>query len=183
MVGCAWFGGRQAKRCEAEAVRAAAQLGIGPGELRFLRTPDGHVGATDDVLPKLQAAMTEAAPDLVYAPWPLDAHRDHRGLLDALVAVHRASGSPEWTVALYEVWGPLVASHVVDITAHIDTKIAALECYEDATAGIDYVRTATGLAAYRSGQGMSGRGYAEAFCVVTASELNQLCDSDPREDH
>jgi LmbE family N-acetylglucosaminyl deacetylase len=162
------------ERREAQAARAAAELGIGADGLRFLRTPDGQVGATDDVLSKLQPAITEAAPDLVYAPWPLDAHRDHRGLLEALLAVHRTSGSPEWTIALYEVWGPLVASHLVDITAHIDIKIAALRCYEDATAGIDYVRTTMGLAAYRSGQGMSGRGYAEAFCVVPAARLHEL---------
>ena len=77
-------------------------------------------------------------------------------------------------MALYEVWGPLVASHLVDITAHLDTKMAALQCYEDAIAGIDYVRTAKGMAAYRSGQGMGGRGSAEAFCVVTAAQLHDL---------
>ena len=84
-------------------------------------------------------------------------------------------------MALYEVWGPLVASHLVDITADIDTKLAALRHYESAMAGIDYARTAKGLAAYRSGQGMGGIGYAEAFasCLAARTPINSIV-TDPR---
>lgn len=162
---------RRADR-EDEARRAAGALGLDATTLRFWRREDGGLAADARLQGDLRALVDELTPDLVYAPWPNDAHSDHRALTAALAGAVRGRTGP--LVALYEVWDPLVPTHIVDVTAHIEKKTAALASYESATAGIDYVRTASGLAAYRSGQGLGGRGYAEAFCVVAAGELDGL---------
>lgn len=161
------------ERREGEAKRAARTLRVDDRATRFWRLPDGKLATQGALVDKVRALFRELEPDLVYAPWPLDAHGDHRAITDA-VASCLAAGEREPLVALYEVWGPLVPSHIVDITPHIDRKLEALSAYQDVLAGVDYVHTARGLAAYRSGQGLGGRGFAEAFCVVTASQLGDL---------
>lgn len=149
---------------EREARAAASLLGV---EVRFLGWPDGGIGDQD-----LGPLLCELAPDLVYCPFPFDAHRDHRGAAAALARA--AGGAGVERVALYEVWTPLAANTLVDIGAQLDRKLDALRCYSSALASVDYVHTCTGLAAYRSAQGLSGRGYAEAFTVLTVAELCDL---------
>jgi len=39
---------------------------------------------------------------------------------------------------------------------------------------VDYVHTIKGLAAYRSGQGLHGAGYAEAFCLLERPAFVEL---------
>jgi LmbE family N-acetylglucosaminyl deacetylase len=148
---------------EAEAVAAAADLGLGEDDLDFLHLPDGGVGP--DGAAALRDALRRSGADLVYAPNPVDAHRDHVAtarllgdVLDDLTAVRR--------VALYEVWTPVHPNTVVDVTAQLETSVRAIERYASATAVVDYVHTLRGLAAYRSGHGLHGRGYAEAFLVL-----------------
>jgi LmbE family N-acetylglucosaminyl deacetylase len=155
---------------EREAVAAAVAIGLDADAVEFLRLPDGKLAGHAELAARLRAAVQGRDPDLVYAPWPLDAHADHRAVTAAAASALPASAS----VALYEVWGPLVPTHVVDITDVIERKTAALGCYETAVRGLDYAHTARGLAAYRSGQGLGGRGYAEAFCVVRDDELLEL---------
>jgi N-acetylglucosamine malate deacetylase 1 len=64
---------------------------------------------------------------------------------------------------------------LVDVGRVFDRKEAALRCYVTALESVDYVRTATGLAAYRSASGgMGGRGYAEGFVRLSATEHAEL---------
>jgi N-acetylglucosamine malate deacetylase 1 len=163
---------------EAEAVQAAGSVGLDPSEVVFLRLPDGGLDADDDEqIDAVAAALAARRPDLVYAPWPIDAHRDHTAAT-ALVAtaLHRLDSVPP-TIALYEVWTPLAPTHLIDIGDSIDTKVEALGCYESALTAVDYRHTARGLAAYRSAQGLRGRGYAEAFAVVSPESLAALLDA------
>lgn len=191
---------RVAKR-EAEALLAAERLGLSPSDVYFAGFADGKVGATVSSRPAQGAAdsaETEQAvadtsaesfdrlvqliakheADLIYAPWPIDAHRDHVATTTLLGEAIRAGCFPTLqAVALYEVWTPLVPTHLVDIGSYIDTKLTALEAYESALESVDYLHTARGMAAYRSGQGLRGRGYAEAFCVLSPSGLLELLDT------
>lgn len=161
---------------EAEALAAAARLGMSESQVTFLRLPDGGVDADNPHhVDALAAALATLQPDLVYAPWPLDPHRDHVAVTGVLArALPLLDPSP--TVALYEVWSPLTPTHLVDISAHIDTKLDALGEYRSALDSVDYLHTARGLAAYRSAQGQHGRGYAEAFTVLDADALAELTE-------
>lgn len=159
-----------------EGEAASAMRTALPGATwQFLRLPDGSLG---DQQPALDLAIREVIgrvrADLVYAPHPGERHGDH-------VAVSRAVTSVLSTVdarldvvaqvAWYEVWSPLSATCVVDVTAEFPCKIKGLECYESQLRVTDYVRTAEGLGAYRSAQPLKGRGFAEAFAVMSRAEL------------
>jgi N-acetylglucosamine malate deacetylase 1 len=166
--------GERGPRREDEAQRAARALGLDEDHLTFLRLPDGGLDASDGgQVAALTSTLAGYGPDLVYAPWPVDAHRDHTASTALLAAaLPRLDSRP--TIALYEVWTPLPPTHLVDISAHIDAKVDALGCYESALVSVDYRHTARGLAAYRSAQGLRGAGYAEAFAVVSPAALGEL---------
>lgn len=158
---------------EGEARAAAAHLGL-DHRVQFLRLPDGGIDPDDRThVDALARALATIDPDLIYAPWPLDPHRDH---VAVSILVHKTLAQLDLspTIALYEVWSPLVATHVVDIGDHLDTKLAALAEYRSALESVDYLHTAKGLAAYRSGQGQHGRGYAEAFSVMSTGAFAEL---------
>ena len=163
---------RKATR-EAEARAATAAVGIAPERLRFLGYPDGGVGEGD--LRPLADALEALAPDLLYLPTPLDAHRDHVATARLLAACLPGLASVA-RVALYEVWSPVTPNCLVDVTDHLERKLAGLACYESALASVDYLHTARGLAAYRSAQANSGRGYAEAFLVLEPDPFLELTD-------
>jgi len=77
-------------------------------------------------------------------------------------------------VALFEVWTPLYPNTLVDISAQIERKIDALSRYTSALEVVDYTHTTRGLAAYRAGHGLHGRGYAEAFTVLDRDPFLEL---------
>jgi LmbE family N-acetylglucosaminyl deacetylase len=156
---------------EAEAAAAADVLGLPAGRLHFLRLPDG--GVDESGAQALAAVLAELAPDLLYLPTPVDVHRDHRGTA-ALVAACLPRAPSVRHVALYEVWTTLYPSCIVDIGASVDRKIDALRQYASALTSVDYLHTAKGLAAYRSAQGLHGRGYAEAFLVLEPGPFIEL---------
>lgn len=161
---------------EAEALEAAAAVGLDPSEVELLRLPDGRLSPTDDAqVEALRRVLEVRRPDLVYAPWPIDAHRDHTAAAGLVAAALTQVGLEQPpTIALYEVWTPLAPTHLVDIGTAIDAKVDALGHYASALTAVDYRHTARGLAAYRSAQGLRGRGYAEAFAVVSLEALGEL---------
>ena len=164
---------QRVSRREAEAAAAAATLGLGPDRLMFLRYPDGGVAAGRPAATSLAQALQGLAPDLVYVPFPYEAHADHVAAAQ-LVAGALATVRSVRTISLYEVWTPLCPNTVVDVTEHFQRKIDALACYTSAIQSVDYTHTARGLAAYRSGAGLHGVGYAEAFLVIDPAGLDQL---------
>ena len=112
-------------------------------------------------------------PDLIYVPFPYEPHTDHEATA-RLVAAALPDLPSVKTIALYEVWTPLSANCIVDVTDQLELKIEALGCYTSALNSVDYCHTARGLAAYRSGAGLHGHGYAEAFLLVRPDELRSL---------
>src|SRR5690606_23351122 len=107
-----------------------------------LALPDGGVEADEAAhRDALSEALTRLGPDLVYAPWPLDPHRDHVAVTSLLSRVlPRFHTTP--SIALYEVWSPLTPTHLVDVGDFIDTKLAALAAYRSALESVDYLHTA-----------------------------------------
>ena len=160
---------------EGEAARAM-QVTVPGATWQFLRLPDGCVADQGAVLEvALGEAMSASSADLVYAPHPGERHGDHVAVSRAVTRVLASRDArPEVAyVAWYEVWSPLPATCVVDVTAEFSCKIKGLECYESQLEITDYVRTAEGLAAYRSSQPLKGRGFAEAFALMSRDELTR----------
>lgn len=148
---------------EAECRKACAALGV--AEPVFARLPDGALADHVDELSAVIAGYGRGCA-VVYVPSVLDPHRDHRAANAALAA----AGLPA-DVYGYEVWSPAPADVLLDVTAVYHRKEAALRCYTIALQSVDYVRSAAGLAAYRSAAGgLGGSGFAEGFVRLTAAE-------------
>jgi LmbE family N-acetylglucosaminyl deacetylase len=131
-------------RIRAEARRAVEIIGV--HQLHFAEVPAAMV-ADQPVweLNKAVGGLIEAIqPDVLYAPFAFDLHKDHREVFHALSVAWRSSsatGRKLRAVYCYEVpsethWNApyLEASFTpnvwVDISAHLETKLRALACYE-----------------------------------------------------
>jgi LmbE family N-acetylglucosaminyl deacetylase len=133
-----------------EALRGGKHLGV--RDYRFLGYPEGHEPdpeAFSRASEHLARELDEFAPEFVYAPWIGEHLLDHHVLARAVDAAI-ALGSTRPEVWDYEVWTPLVAERVVDVTGVWEKKLAALREHATQLAHTDLVHKALGLAAHRS---------------------------------
>ncbi|HED66190.1 MAG TPA: hypothetical protein ENJ09_11620 [Planctomycetes bacterium] len=114
------------ERRRAEARAAGALLGV--EDYAFWDYPEGHEpgpGEFEAAVGRIADEVRSFRPDVVLAPWIGEHHIDHhtlcRGVREALARVGFTG------LALgFEVWTPLVATRIVDVTRVLDRKRAAL---------------------------------------------------------
>jgi LmbE family N-acetylglucosaminyl deacetylase len=156
---------------ETRARRTEARAGgrrLGVRDYVFLGHPEGHWAGAGELelgAARLAQEIEQFRPDVVYAPWIGEHHVDHhvlaRAARSALCAVRFAGEA--WG---YEVWTPLVARLVVDVTASFEHKLAALCAHASQLALADLLHMAAGLGAQRSAYlGPRGR-QGEAFAPL-----------------
>lgn len=149
-----------------EAERACKLLGV--AAIHRLDLPDGRLEAGAPAVETLRSLIDTLRPDIVYLPFLTDAHHDHRVTNQLFVAaVKQRSDIQSLLCCGYEVWTPLHANCIVDITDFMEKKLAVLSSYESQLQMNDYRHSIRGLNAYRSIANRS-RGYAEAFYLTTA---------------
>ncbi|MFT5223340.1 MAG: LmbE family N-acetylglucosaminyl deacetylase [Glaciecola sp.] len=154
---------------EADARRAYNHLGV--HDVRFLGLPDGGVEArAADLRLALDRLVAEVNPDVIFVPWALDAHRDHRAVHRALLGIEL---DPRLQIWSYETWTPLPPNRHVDITPVAATKQAALAEHHTAGQAFDLTALAA-LSRYRSAHALMGRGEAEGFLVGSPDELRSI---------
>jgi len=151
-----------ARRNEAQAW--ADQAGV--HGVRFLGLPDGHVQPTAEAVARLATWLDELQPELVYLPFVMDLLEDHWQTARLFNAAIQRCGA--WrgrlVVRAYEVWAPVPANRVADITAHAVRKRELLSLYVTQLRDVDYRRAIEGLNTYRSMLlAPTGVGQAEAF--------------------
>src|ERR1035437_3836067 len=165
----------------AESQRALEALG--GGIVHEGGIPDRGAG---DRLPEIEALLArwlvEAAPDLVFAPSPVETHPDHRAVAVALfrVAARPASAAAARaldiaTVAFFELSQPFRPNFLVDITRFRAQKERAMDAFVSQAAARDYAGFATGLSAYRRMTLSADVLAVEAYSVVGGFQLR----SDP----
>lgn len=156
-------GGDVAAAREAECRAACAVLGT--REPVFARLPDGALAGQVDALAGLVREHGRGCA-AVYVPAVLDPHRDHLAANAAL-----AVAGVDAEIYGYEVWSPAPVDVLLDVSGVYARKEAALRCYAVALDSVDYVRSAAGLAAYRSAAGgLGGHGFAEGFVRLSPAE-------------
>jgi LmbE family N-acetylglucosaminyl deacetylase len=156
---------------KAESRRALATLGA--AEPAFLDAPDWRVALGPDLRDGLRRALDATRPQVVYVPFFLDAHPDHRATAELLLAATGAGDRFECRG--YEVWTPLYPNCLVDIGETVDLKRRALEHYRSQLADNDYVHAALGLNAYRSMLlSRSTPGFVEAFFAAPLADYRRL---------
>lgn len=156
-----------------EAHRAAAVLGV--TDLVFLDRPDGALSITGDAVAALADALARRAPSAVFLPFLTDLHHDH-WITNCLFvdAARRARLPPAVACWGYEVWTPLVANAVVDITAAADRKRLAMREFSSQRIEFDYPRAMLGLNTYRSLHRGRAQGLAEAFHLAELGVYRRL---------
>ena len=95
--------------------------------------------------------LSSLTPGVIYLPSPFDNHHDHRKLNALMCAVLRTASSG-WkpVIRMYEVWTPMPANRVHDISHRVDAKREAIQSYTTQNANINYARSILGLNAYRA---------------------------------
>jgi LmbE family N-acetylglucosaminyl deacetylase len=155
-----------------EAQLALDALGI--TKIVFLDAEDGRLGATPGLGGTLREVLAAARADIVYLPFFLEEHPDHRAASALLEEAVRGT-SLTFRCHGYEVWTPLFPNCFVRIDQTIDAKRRALMHYQSQLAEADYLHTALGLNAYRSNALLGGTcRFAEAFCVLALPEYLEI---------
>ena len=159
------------KRRVAEAGEACHILGA--NKPLVLGYPDGSVAShLTDLVADLSDVISREHPQMLFTPWWLDDHPDHRAVAAAVVEADLSHDIPIW---FGEIWTPLIPNRLVDITSTIDLKRSALAAHETAAEAFD-LEAFVGLNRYRSVRGLKGEGYAEAFLVTSAEASRELLE-------
>lgn len=154
----------------------AALLRLGVNRMVCLDAEDGALDKCDWAAEKLRDVLLKHQPEIVYLPFYLEEHPDHRAasrvLLDAV-----AGTSLQFQCMGYEVWTPLFPNCLVRIDSTIETKKQALQEYRSQLQQCDYLHASIGLNAHRSAgllnrQGFQG-GYAEAFYATPLPQYRE----------
>ena len=159
-----------------EARCALSVLGV--SEFEFLDAADGELRQqVSPVSERLADILAEFKPDVVMLPFLTDRHADHFAVNTCLVkSIERLQG--EWLRKLqcfgYEIWSPIYANALVDITAYMSSKRNALECYQSQLSTRDYIAGMEGLNQFRAVSGLTGGRYAEAFFAVPYKTYHRL---------
>lgn len=147
-----------------EALRWGDAAGV--AEVHFLHAPDGGIGPHADQVERLVEGLQTWQPELVYLPFVTDLLEDHWQTSRLLAAALSRCGAWKHQLVLrgYEVWAPLPANRVADISDLAERKRGLLDLYASQIADVDYRRAIEGLNTYRSmSLPATGIGQAEAF--------------------
>ena len=125
------------------------------------------------------AANTEIEPSIVFTHHGGDLNIDHqRAFESTLTACRPLPGSPVEKIYSFEIlsnseWtAPLqsrifVPNHFIEITAQLDTKLAALACYKDEMRPQPHARSVDAAEVQAKLRGATiGVPYAEAYAVI-----------------
>jgi N-acetylglucosamine malate deacetylase 1 len=146
-----------------EALAGGRHLGLERYE--FWDYPEGREPTPDELFfgaRLLCGRIAELAPRTLYVPWAGELRHDQRVLAHGTrLALEMSERSP--AVFGCEVWTPLAATRVVDISGVSEQKRAALQEHRSLPGHRDLAHVALGLAAQRSAWLPSPGLYAEAF--------------------
>lgn len=145
-----------------EAYKAGGILGV--RSIYFFQGTEGELWQNNTISAELCLLLKKEKYDLIFAPWFFDAHLDHSAAYAILRRALRADRN-NIEVALYEVWSPLIANALVDISATFPVKIQAIAAYETQTEQFDYLGFVTHLNKYRRYGLFSDASVAEGFLV------------------
>ncbi len=157
------------RRTEARA--ACARLGA--TDLEFWPCEDRALAEAGEAVSRLVDLLNGFAPDLVYAPSPLEIHPDHRAGAAIVQKAVRACDRA-FDVALCEVSHPLFINTLVDVTPVLDRKKAAIREYGSQLKELPYDEVCLGLSRYRSLTLPGSVVHAEGFFLESAETIRKI---------
>jgi N-acetylglucosamine malate deacetylase 1 len=161
-----------------EAACKAASV-VGARKPRFLGLPDNRLDSLPllDIVQSIEAVVNEVRPDIVYTHHKGDLNVDHRCVhLAVMTACRPLPDSPVLAIYAFEVlssteWGiergdAFTPNRFVNIVGQLDTKLAALRCYEAEMREFPHPRSLEAVQALAAFRGATaGMMAAEAFIV------------------
>jgi N-acetylglucosamine malate deacetylase 1 len=162
--------GSLVERRKQESRRAAEILGTRPP--LFLDQPDGSLAENQQLMEQLAETFARFAPKYVYLPALTDEHHDHWAtncIFHSLLSKMDRAG--ELVIRGYEVWTPLPANRLVDISDVAELKRQAIGAFASQVSTYDYVGAVLGLNHYRALKKLRGHGFAEAFVEMSAADF------------
>lgn len=148
-----------------EAISALEAFGV--DDIVFLDEPDGEFRNSPQFEQKVIELLKQFNPVWLFLPSILDYHRDHLSIGQAIFSCWYCYPNAG-RAFFYEVWNPLPATCVVDISSVAELKRSAISQYKLPLSQCDYLSACMGLAAYR-GLYLPGNGsnkFAEAFVEI-----------------
>lgn len=162
--------GRGERKKEA---KVATQI-LGIDDLIFLGFEDGNLSAGREEIAAVKKIINNFKPDLIYAPFWLDPHPDHRATTEILNNIlTRINFKGEiWS---YEIWQPLMTNRIIKIDAVFAQKVLAIKAYKSQLQERGYLRAIKGLNSYRAGMFKAGE-HAEAFYICKKDLYQKLLE-------
>ena len=159
-----------------ESIAALNLLGI--DDIVFLGETDGDFRYTPAVAKQITSILDTFVAQWILLPSVLDYHRDHVAISLSVLSVWQQRGCQE-RVFLYEIWQPVPATWMVDVTPVLALKQQAMQCYQLPLKYGDYAAAFFGIMRYRGVYlGEQSEKYAEAFLELEVtswqSVLSQL---------
>jgi LmbE family N-acetylglucosaminyl deacetylase/glycosyltransferase involved in cell wall biosynthesis len=153
-----------------ESQNALRKLDI--DDIVFLGYPDGGYAYSLSSINDFVGMIDEFGPEWILIPPLLDYHRDHVAASLCVIAAWKATGMRARCL-MWEVWQPVPANQVVDISEVIHLRQAAITCHTLAMRYCDYQRASASLAAYR-GFYLEGSVAAEAFFELDPQDASAV---------
>jgi LmbE family N-acetylglucosaminyl deacetylase len=153
-----------------EARQGAKILGVEEEQLYYLHLKDRdlihHAGSNQEFRDLLEFIH----PDIIYLPSFLESHRDHfaSNVLLKNNLIH------EVIIAAYEIWTPLIANKLIDISPVIEEKRMAMMAHHSQLQRLNYVDALLSLNRYRAAMNRKEARYAEAFFNCPSSQYFEL---------
>lgn len=122
---------------------------LGAKSCHFFDFPDGQISFNREHLEHLGVLVREIKPDIVLLPWLLDNWPDHRR---ANILYAWACADLELMVLASEIWTMLQPNAVLDITDHLEGKLALLRNYTSQLRTVDYENYCIGISKVRAFQ-------------------------------
>jgi LmbE family N-acetylglucosaminyl deacetylase len=155
-----------------EALLAMETLGI--QDSIFLDAEDGQLSSAQGLPDRVKQILESIAPDLVYLPFFLEEHPDHRAVTQILMDATEGI-SCEFDCCGYEVWTPLFPNCLVEINDAVGMKQQALQHYQSQLVENDYLHASLGLNAYRAiALSQKHGGFVEAFFMASLKDYREL---------
>ncbi len=162
---------------QTEARAGGAHLGL--EDYEFWDYPEGHQPGPLEwraAVSHLTEVVRSFQPDIVYAPWIGEYHLDHHVLARAARLALRAADfrGQAWG---YEVWTPLIATRIVDVSDVYDRKVQAMREHASQLEYNDLVHKGLAITAQRAVYLALDARHGEAFCPLgdaTADDLALL---------
>lgn len=131
-----------------EAKKVVAKLGA--ANYYFMNLGDSNININNVTIKFLRSIINKNEIDLIYVPHINDSHLDHftANIILANTLAHWVDKNI--AVCAYEIWTPLKANMLVNISNYMYQKKTLLDIYESQLAQLDFWKLSKGLSEYRS---------------------------------